>query len=63
MLNFSTIPPWMFEADEWVPYPEDPDQPIWNYQVGTELRDPSLKEVAGLLRSHGSLVHQRRVRR
>ena len=46
MLNFSTIPPWMFEADHTVPYPEDPDQPIWNYQVGTELRDPSLKEVA-----------------
>lgn len=46
MLNFSTIPPWMFKAEEWVPYPEDPDQPIWHYQVGTELRDPSLKEVA-----------------
>ena len=28
-----------------VPYPENPDQPIWNYQQGTELRDPSLKEL------------------
>ncbi|MBE0697112.1 MAG: glycosyl hydrolase family 39 [Anaerolineaceae bacterium] len=46
MLNFSTIPPWMFKADHVVPYPEDPDQPIWNYQVGTELRDPTLKEVS-----------------
>ena len=46
MLNFSTIPPWMFTADHVVPYPEDPDQPIWHYQVGTELRDPSLKEVS-----------------
>jgi hypothetical protein len=46
MLNFSTIPPWMFKADHTVPYPDDPDQPIWHYQVGTELRDPSLKEVA-----------------
>jgi len=45
MLNFSTIPPWMFKADHTVPYPADPDQPIWNYQVGTELRDPSLKEL------------------
>lgn len=46
MLNFSTIPPWMFVADHVVPYPEDPDQPIWHYQVGTELRDPTLKEVS-----------------
>jgi hypothetical protein len=46
MLNFSTIPPWMFHADHTVPYPEDPDQPIWNYQVGEELRDPSLKELS-----------------
>lgn len=46
MLNFSTIPPWMFKADHFVPYPEDPDQPIWHYQVGTELRDPSLKELS-----------------
>ncbi len=45
MLNFSTIPPWMFKADRFVPYPDNPDQPIWNYQVGTELRDPTLKEL------------------
>lgn len=47
VLNFSTIPPWMFTADHTVPYPEDPDQPIWNYQVGTELGDPTLKELSG----------------
>lgn len=46
MLNFSTIPPWMFKVDKPVPYPADPDQPIWNYQQGTELRDPSLKELS-----------------
>jgi hypothetical protein len=45
MFNFSTIPPWMFKVDQLVPYPVDPDQPIWNYQQGTELRDPSLKEL------------------
>lgn len=45
MFNFSTIPPWMFKVDHPVPYPENPDQPIWNYQLGTELRDPSLKEL------------------
>ena len=46
MLNFSTIPPWMFKADHTVPYPQNPDQPIWNYQVGTEPRDPTLKEMS-----------------
>ncbi|MCD6475338.1 MAG: hypothetical protein J7K85_03610 [Anaerolineaceae bacterium] len=46
MLNFSTIPPWMFKADHTVPYPQNPDQPIWDYQVGSELRDPSLKELS-----------------
>ena len=45
MFNFSTIPPWMFKSDKLVPYPEDPDEPIWFYQQGTELRDPSLKEL------------------
>jgi hypothetical protein len=46
MFNFSTIPPWMFKVDKLVPYPENPDQPIWNYQIGNELRDPSLKELS-----------------
>jgi hypothetical protein len=46
MLNFSTIPQWMFKAEKPVPYPDDPDQVTWEYQKGTEFRDPSLKEVA-----------------
>ena len=45
MLNFSTIPPWMFKTEQPVAYPADPDQPIWDYLRGTELRDPSLKEL------------------
>ena len=44
--NFSTIPQWMFKTDKPVPYPADPNQPVWNYEQGTELRDPSMKEVA-----------------
>ncbi|MGE5645373.1 MAG: glycosyl hydrolase family 39 [Acidobacteriota bacterium] len=44
-LNFSTIPQWMFKTEKPVPYPADPDQPVWNYQQGTELRDPSGKEL------------------
>ncbi len=46
MLNFSTIPPWMFKTDQPAVYPQDPDEPTWFYQHGTELRDPSLKEIS-----------------
>jgi len=46
ILNFSTIPQWMFKTPEPVGYPSDPDQVDWNYEQGTELRDPSMKEVA-----------------
>ncbi len=45
ILNFSTIPPWMFKTDQPVAYPVDPDEPTWFYQQGVELRDPSLKEL------------------
>lgn len=46
VVNFSTIPQWMFKTDAPVPYPADPDQVTWGYEKGTELRDPSLKELA-----------------
>lgn len=46
MLNFSTIPQWMFKTPKPVPYPEDPDQVTWNYTQGTELRDPTMKELS-----------------
>jgi hypothetical protein len=46
ILNFSTIPQWMFKTDKPVPYPADPDQVTWEYEKGTEFRDGSLKEVA-----------------
>ena len=45
ILNFSTIPQWMFVTPKPVAYPADPNQPIWNYTQGTELRDPSMKEL------------------
>ena len=45
IINFSTIPQWMFKTDKPVPYPDDPNQVTWNYEQGTEFRDPSLKEV------------------
>lgn len=46
ILNFSTIPQWMYKTDKPVSYPADPTQVTWDYEQGTELRDPSMKEVA-----------------
>ena len=46
IINFSTIPEWMFKTEKPVPYPADPDRVDWDYEQGTELRDPSMKEVA-----------------
>jgi hypothetical protein len=45
VLNFSTIPQWMFVTPKPVEYPADPDQVVWNYTQGTELRDRSGKEL------------------
>jgi len=45
IINFSTIPAWMFKTDKPVKYPEDPNQVFWDYTKGTELRDPTGKEL------------------
>ena len=45
IMNFSTIPAWLFKTEKPVVYPSDPDQVFWNYTQGTELNDPSGKEV------------------
>lgn len=46
ILNLATIPAWMFKTSKPVPYPANPDEADYQYEVGTELRDPSMKEVA-----------------
>lgn len=46
ILNFSTIPAWMYKTDKPVTFPDDPNQVFWDYTQGTELRDPSMKEAA-----------------
>ena len=46
VLNFSTIPQWMYKTEKPVAYPDNPDAPVWDYEQGTELRDPSGTEVA-----------------
>ncbi len=45
ILNFSTIPTWLFKTDKPVAYPADPNQVVWEYTQGTELRDPTGKEL------------------
>lgn len=46
VINYSTIPVWMFKLDKPVEIPEDPAQVFWNYNPGLELRDTTMKEVA-----------------
>lgn len=45
ILNFSTIPQWMFITDKPVTYPDDPNQVSWGYGGGTKLRDTTYKEL------------------
>lgn len=45
VMNFATIPQWMFRSRERVPYPKDPDAIVWGYETGSELRDPTLREL------------------
>jgi hypothetical protein len=46
VMNFSTTPQWMWVTPKPVTYPSDPEEPVWDYTQGTELRDPSGKELA-----------------
>ncbi len=45
ILNFSTIPAWMFHTPKPVEYPQDPNAVTWHYTQGSELRDPTGKEL------------------
>lgn len=45
VMNFSTTPAWLWKTDKPVRYPDDPNKVVWNYTQGTELRDPSGKEL------------------
>ena len=62
MLNFSTIPPVdVQEPRSLVPYPADPDQPVWNYTQGTRVARPDVEGSGRLLRAAGLLVHEGRL--
>ena len=45
ILNFSTIPQWMWKTDKPVPYPSNPDDICWTYGGGIQLRDSTMKEL------------------
>jgi hypothetical protein len=45
ILNFSTMPAWMFKTAKPVSYPADATQPDWHYTQGTELVDPTGKQI------------------
>ena len=45
VVNFSTIPAWLFKTDKPVDYPADPNQVDWRYTQGTQLRDPTGKAL------------------
>lgn len=46
MLNFSTMPAWLWKTDKPVTYPSDPNQVFWGYTQGTEIVDPTYKQAA-----------------
>ena len=47
IINFSTIPQWMFKTDKPVAYPSDPDQVDLGLRAGNGAHViPSMKEVA-----------------
>ncbi len=46
IMNFSTIPQWLFKTPKPVAYPHNPDQVDWGYEQGTHLGKGGLKAVA-----------------
>lgn len=45
ILNFSTIPAWMYKTDKPIPIPANPDSAVWDYTQGTAPRDSTLAEI------------------
>ena len=46
IMNFSTIPEWMFNTPKPVGYPKNPDQVDWGYEQGNTLGKPGVQAVA-----------------
>lgn len=46
ILNFSTIPQWLFATPQPITYPDDPNQVFWRYTQGKDLREGGLRDLA-----------------
>jgi hypothetical protein len=47
IVNFSTLPAWLYRTAKPVTWPADPNQVDWNYTQGTELVDPTGAQLGG----------------
>lgn len=47
VINFSTTPSWLWKINYDMPFPQDPYEVFWAYNDGAELRDTTMKELAG----------------
>src|SRR5580692_6340400 len=45
ILNFSTIPTWMYKTEKPVTIPANPDSAVWDYTQGTVPRDSTCAEI------------------
>jgi hypothetical protein len=45
VMNFSTMPAWLFKTEKPVTYPRDANQVVWNYTQGNKPRDSTNKEI------------------
>jgi hypothetical protein len=45
ILNFSTIPAWMYRTEKPVAIPANADSVVWDYTQGTAPRDSTLTEI------------------
>ena len=61
IINFSTIPAWMFKTDKPVKYPADPNQVFWDYTAGHRTARSHRKGTGRLLWTPGELVYQGRI--
>jgi hypothetical protein len=46
VFTMSTIPTWMFADADPGPVPRSPDEAMWNYEAGSDLRDPTGNQLA-----------------
>lgn len=45
IVNFSTVPTWMYKTNKPVTYPDDPDSVDWDYTQGSEPTDPTYAQI------------------